>query len=163
MTKASDRKLNALSAPEYIKHCCKLLSAYGVRTVTFDYDGYGDSGDFNSGTVHVLPSIAQIDKAGTMSTTPKPELYERAAQLKTQNWESFVNEREKEEETTNKKPVMSKEMCERFFDSAFELLPGGWEINEGSYGTITIDIATEQITVGHNERYTDVRSETFNY
>ena len=32
------------------------------------------------------------------------------------------------------------------------ILPGGWEINEGSYGQVEIDIATFKSKVVHNER-----------
>lgn len=38
---------------------------------------------------------------------------------------------------------------------AYELLSekyGGWEINEGSCGTITIDFATNKVRIEHNER-----------
>lgn len=45
----------------------------------------------------------------------------------------------------------------------FNLLPDGWEIDEGSYGEITVDTMTTDITVEHNERYTDIRSSTERY
>jgi len=32
------------------------------------------------------------------------------------------------------------------------ILPGGWEINEGSYGQVEIDVATCKSKVVHNER-----------
>ena len=49
------------------------------------------------------------------------------------------------------------------FRSAFALLPAGWEIDDGSYGTIVITTATERVEIEHNKRYTEVRTETFNY
>jgi hypothetical protein len=158
MAAAPKNKFDELDGVELIKSCCPLLSAYGVKTVTFEYDGYGDSGDFNQSYLHVLPSVQQINEAGALSTVPKAELYERAANTTRVHWDKFQNER-----TNEKNPVITNKLCQRFFDAVFDLLPGGWEINEGSYGTITIDVASASITVEHNERYTDVRSETYNY
>lgn len=40
-------------------------------------------------------------------------------------------------------------------DFAYRQLPGGWEINEGSYGTMRIDVHTCQADCDHNWRDQD--------
>ncbi|MCG8584116.1 MAG: hypothetical protein MI757_05335 [Pirellulales bacterium] len=37
-------------------------------------------------------------------------------------------------------------------DAAYDLLPGGWEINEGSYGELVVDVANRQVSREHNWR-----------
>ena len=39
-----------------------------------------------------------------------------------------------------------------------QFLPGGWEINDGSYGTVQIDVKKKTVSIEHNERYTEVNS-----
>ena len=59
--------------------------------------------------------------------------------------------------------LITKKRLDEFLDAMFELLPGGWEINDGSYGEITVEISNGEITVQHNERITDVESSTHTY
>jgi hypothetical protein len=158
MAKQKLNPLDQLSSPQYIKHCCNLLSAYGVKSITCEYDGYGDSGDFGNITLEILPQTEKINKAAENTTLPRKELYDHAGVPSRQSWDKFVDERRLE-----KNPIITPAMCDRLADHFFELLPGGWEINDGSYGEIHVDIATGAITVEHNERYTDVRSETFEF
>src|SRR5271166_9962 len=33
-------------------------------------------------------------------------------------------------------------------------LPEGWEINDGSYGTVRFDVATDAVCFSHNDRFT---------
>lgn len=41
---------------------------------------------------------------------------------------------------------------EALSDAACELLPGGWEINEGSFGELLLDVAKRRVTRQHNWR-----------
>lgn len=43
-------------------------------------------------------------------------------------------------------------------DKLWPLLPAGWEINEGSYGELTLDVATGQIRRVHNERIEEINT-----
>lgn len=45
-------------------------------------------------------------------------------------------------------------------DWVYDLLPSGWEINDGSSGTLTIDVASGNVEHIHNEYYTTCRQET---
>lgn len=44
-----------------------------------------------------------------------------------------------------------------------DLLPAGFEDNEGGDGNITVDIKTGAIHVSHNEYYTESRNEEWRY
>ena len=39
----------------------------------------------------------------------------------------------------------------------YEFLPAGFEINDGSQGTLTIDTQTAKVTIRHQENYTETR------
>ena len=143
---------------ELIKLYCKKLLAYNVTALTLEYDGSGDSGDFGSGTVTISPDCAQINKRTTEINYADQQTIDAITRSRHVSWDKFIEARRAE-----KNPVITAEMCDEISDAAFDLLPGGWEINDGSFGSIIIDTASETISVEHNERYTEVRSETFNY
>jgi len=42
----------------------------------------------------------------------------------------------------------------------YEFLPAGFEINDGSQGTLTIDTQTAKVTLTHQENYTETRDST---
>ena len=42
----------------------------------------------------------------------------------------------------------------------YEFLPAGFEINDGSQGTLTIDVAAGTVTLEHGENYTETRDST---
>jgi hypothetical protein len=41
------------------------------------------------------------------------------------------------------------QLCETVVSMIWSVLPGGWEIETGSYGTVSIDVEADQITVDH--------------
>ena len=45
-------------------------------------------------------------------------------------------------------------------DVLYEFLPAGFEINDGSQGTLTIDVAAGTVTLEHGENYTETRDST---
>lgn len=45
-------------------------------------------------------------------------------------------------------------------DVLYEFLPAGFEINDGSQGTLTIDVAAGTVTLEHGENYTETRGST---
>jgi len=147
-----------LTGIEFIKTCCPLLSSYGVQMLRFEYDGSGDSGDMHSMLAMVTPSPDDAGRVLQVSTLPDQSLIEQYTRPKNVSWETFIQQRANE-----KNPVITAAMCERITDEMFSLLPSGWEINDGSYGVVTLNIATGQIAIEHNERYTEVRTENFTY
>lgn len=141
-------------AIENIKQFCKLLSAYNVIRVELYYDGSGDSGDFENITVITTPTPNQLDLSAQMTSNPGIV----TSNEKRTNWSQWVDK-----VAAEKDALITKNAADEFIDDVFSLLPGGWEINDGSYGDIVVDVADETVVVDHNERYTEVRSETFNY
>ena len=47
------------------------------------------------------------------------------------------------------KTVLGDKGEDMAFDALFQLLPGGWEINEGSQGHLIWDIANDKVEVNH--------------
>lgn len=45
-----------------------------------------------------------------------------------------------------------RELVEEY---VYERLPGGWEINDGSFGEVEIDVLAGTVRFDHNQRYTD--------
>lgn len=159
------KDLDDAQGADYLKLCCKPLSAFNVQEVVFEYDGSGDSGDFETTYVLVGPD-ANAKGRCLQHGTPDERQMAAAANSKRVYWTDFVSQVDRESRqlaAENKSPVMTAAMCEKMLDEAFSLLPGGWEINDGSFGVIRINIARERVDVEHNERYTDVRHETFSY
>ena len=52
----------------------------------------------------------------------------------------------------SKEKIDFKEALE---ETCYQFLPDGWEINEGSFGKLVIDVTKKSIRVEHNERYED--------
>lgn len=63
--------------------------------------------------------------------------------------EGFVQEVECHPDPPAGVPDAVREMVE---DAVCELLPGGWEINEGSFGTVTFGTATGEPEIEHTWR-----------
>jgi len=43
-------------------------------------------------------------------------------------------------------------LVDKVTDCAYDFLPGGWEINEGSFGDLKINTETAKATLEHNHR-----------
>jgi hypothetical protein len=143
-----------------LKEYAKAFGAVGAKSITLEYDGSGDSGDMHSATVAYKP---KTDKClSECSDEERAEIAE--GKLKTMSLEKFCKKFEAElkqhlqnDDTTAN--VIESEITEE----AFELLPGGWEINEGSFGTVLVDAASGDIAIEHNERITEYNTENFTF
>jgi hypothetical protein len=51
-------------------------------------------------------------------------------------------------------------VLEQLENCIYELLPAGFEINDGSQGTLTIETQTAKVTLKHQENYTETRDST---
>jgi hypothetical protein len=139
-----------------IKTFCRKLSVHNISEVRAQYDGGGDSGDFNDISAKRHPTQAELDAAAAIVRDNPGVQPPREVTVSLERWL---------EQNVFKKPdanITQKEY-EAFVDDLFSLLPGGWEINDGSYGDIVVDVATGKINIEHNERYTEVRTDNFTY
>lgn len=138
-----------------IKAFCRLLSSYNAQEIMGEYDGSGDSGDMTI-MVFRTPELVTGPPVGTFNA----DLNEYSAHTQRQwvRYETFF-----ENLMAQKDCLITKKLLNEFEDAMYEFLPGGWEINDGSYGEINIDVQTGSISVTHNERITDVHTteETF--
>lgn len=131
-----------METTESIKQFCAKLSAYGVSRIEASYDGSGDSGDFYNICAYWL--------AGP---TANSDGYQHEALRHFLETRAF----------SQPNALVTKADYETFVDDLFNLLPSGWEIDDGCYGTVIVDAASGKIEVEHSERYTDVRTETMTY
>ena len=51
-------------------------------------------------------------------------------------------------------------VLEQLENCIYEFLPSGFEINDGSQGTLTIETQTAKVTLKHQENYTESRDST---
>lgn len=139
-----------------IKLFCRLLSVYNISRVRAFYDGSGDSGDFDSIEATVQPTPEEITNNAVAVRNVPNVLPPREGNVSLEAWLS---------RNVFDKPgaCITHAEYETFVDNLFALLPSGWEINDGSFGEINIDVASERITLEHNERYTEVRTDNFSY
>lgn len=136
-----------------IKRFCQLLASYGVHKIHGSYDGSGDSGDIDI-------SFQWRNNAEQPTGYTAPTLDDRAPDVGG-SWDSLSAARGRL--TGVKDAIITDKMLTNFEDAMFQLIPGGWEINDGSFGEIDVDVATGDIDVTHNARYTDVNTSSMRY
>lgn len=136
-----------------VKQFCKILSAYNVIRIEANYDGSGDSGDLE---IYVItcPTAAEVD--ARFSATSAPATI--SCNEKRTTWRQWLPTA-----LNDRRGFVTTEKARQFEDNLFDLLPNGWEINEGSYGEISIVVSDESILIEHNERYIEIRHEVTRY
>lgn len=111
------------------------LSAAGITSVEVSFDGYGDSGQIKS-----------IDAKADGADAPLPET---TVTLTLIGWR----------DTDPTECIMSvHEAIEHFFYDYLAQTHGGWENNEGAFGTFVFDVADQSIILDYNQRFEDVES-----
>ena len=131
-----------------IKNFCRLLSSHAVTEVTASYDGSGDSGNMD---VSFRVATAAAQRIGPMPAQPQVNGIWHPSQ-------TFFNLPDVKAD-----PLITKTKIDEFEDALYEMLPGGWEINDGSYGEITVDMDSFKVRIEHNQRITDVHSSSAEY
>ena len=53
-----------------------------------------------------------------------------------------------------------QDVIEQLENCVYEFLPAGFEIDDGSQGTLTLDVATGRASIQHQENYTETRDST---
>lgn len=113
-------------ARNQLNEVCKILKPLGVTAIEADYDGCGDSG--------AVEEVRFYSKGK-----------EYKGNLPQKTFESLFCYPGREADKVDLKGTVDEICC--------NFLPGGWEINEGSFGVIKIDIKKKTLKVEHNERY----------
>ena len=115
------------------------LAEAGIHRVTVEYDGSDDSGQ--------IESIEAWNTAN--EKIPLPSL--RKVQLASENTDSPVDE-------IGLEAAVEQLVWDYLYDNH-----GGWENNDGAFGTFEFSIPDRTIALQHNERYTDVNTTTHEF
>lgn len=126
------------------------LQSIGVTAVVIDYEGSGDSGDLTSFWATRSSPIAPDDGCDL-------GLMERLMQDKVETWIP-VNPHWELFNKPEDLALQAGTLLDAFKDLAWCVLEEkkpGWEINDGSEGTVTIDVADRTVTLEHSTIYRD--------
>jgi len=136
----ADRDARVARSKESLKETCKILFKAGIPRVEISYDGYGDSGcidrvEFFKETWagKRLLKDKEIDSLKLPTSTTEEQYYH-----------------------SEKKEYLHKDvectMAAKIEACAYDFLPGGYEINEGSFGDLVINTEKAKVTLKHNTR-----------
>ena len=53
-----------------------------------------------------------------------------------------------------------QDVIEQLENCVYEFLPAGFEVDDGSQGTLTLDVATGRVSIQHQENYTETHDST---
>jgi hypothetical protein len=112
-----------------------LLAAAGITSVTVEFDGEGDSG--------------QIESVIACAGESRLELPQAPVTLQHASWRS-----ETFTDTTQPLPEAIETLCYDYLQQEH----GGWENNDGGFGTFTFDVARRAIELEFNGRFTDIHT-----
>jgi hypothetical protein len=106
------------------------LAAARITSVTVGFDGYGDSG--------------QIESIDARAGETQAELPETSVTLLTLGWR---------ETEPSEASMPMREAIEHMAYDCLAQTHGGWENNEGAFGTFILDVADQTITLEFNQRF----------
>jgi len=158
MQQRIDQALNGGKVPatktkkpeEIIKETCALLHSFGFEMVHAEFDGSGDSGDFD--VFKILPNRVPAERNATYPHQVALENDEHGMSFSTFKRQTIDSAR-----TTEQLEQLTMKL-NAFEVAMWHILPNGWEINEGSYGEIDIDLVDSKIHMVVNERISDVHT-----
>lgn len=114
---------------------CEIFRSMGFKRVEADFNGYGDSGN--------LESISLVENSGKVISEDLEKVLTDKTNKKNNALNSFSN--------SIKKVMSDYNSLNDYLESIlWDLLPSGFEINEGSYGTIEVDLKTGKIDIDKN-------------
>lgn len=151
---AKNKAQNA-QVPEYVttvRNFCQLLSGTGAHMIMASYDGSGDSGDMDISVQVKRESLDSSNGQINTASANTGSIYD---------WRPlrcFVDPI-----IAQKNSLITTQMLEEFIDAMYDFLPGGWEINDGSFGEINVEVANGRVSVEHNERIVDINTSSAVY
>ncbi len=117
------------------------LEAAGIAQVTMEFEGSGDSG--------------QMEQAAAYTASNEPVGIPDALVAITQV--------DFDEDKDSRADVRLREAIETVAYELLEQTHGGWEDNDGGFGTFTFDVAERSITLDFNERYTETNNSVHSF
>ena len=145
-------KADQLKKADRVKYHSNLLfdtlAQTKVSTIEVDFEGCGDSGQIEA--VDYTDSKGKgIDEAYLDKVIVKG-----SAKTSYHKWD----EKKKEMVLTEAREGNIREIIEEICYDKLGASHGGWEINEGSYGTFYFDVSTRKVRLEYNERIEEVRT-----
>lgn len=120
---------------------CAVMQTLGITSIAVEFDGSGDSGQVEG--VTVVPANKQDHFDNTQTKV-----------FRTRCFYSVAGNRVEEEEVS----CSASELAEDFAYEILEYNHGGWEINDGAYGTIIIH-ADGRGSIEYNQRVMETEYE----
>ena len=133
---------------ESLKEVCATLFNAGITSVIVHYDGYGDSGSIEYLTLFKGDKQLKDEDVASLGLPT-----------------STVQEYNYNSKSDDDKYITKEcTLVDKVQDCAYDFLPGGWEINEGSFGDLKINTETAIGVREHNYRIqeTEYSEEEFN-
>ena len=152
-------------AQEVFKQHVHHIKELGVTTVVVSYNGDGDSGAVETVSFWDKDGlICECDTYGSGRDKNFPEFTEKTYPNVQYMGRSAYTDPESGEWVT-KDTWAGGSLVDLVAALVYCLLPGGWEINEGSMGEVTIDLTEEPPTVeiSHGWHVTAVEHEDFSH
>lgn len=127
------RRQASLSAAQCLKDACPTLAGSGITSVVWRYDGYGDSGE-----------ITGAEIKGNDKAPQNLEALKTLCKLSDQDGQHALN-------------------YDNLENAVWQLLPAGFENNEGGFGEVALDVVNGGVQVRHNYRVEATEYEEKNY
>jgi hypothetical protein len=145
-------KADQLKKADRVKYHANLLfdtlAQTKVSSIEVSFEGCGDSGQIEA-VDYTDANGKGIDEAYLNKTIVKG-----SEKTSYHQWD----EKKKEMVLTEAREGNVREIVEEICYDKLTASHGGWEINEGSYGTFLFDVAGRKVTLEYNERIEEVRT-----
>jgi len=145
-------KADQLKKADRVKYHANLLfdtlAQTKVSSIEVSFEGCGDSGQIES-VDYTDTNGKGIDEAYLDKVIVKG-----SAKTSYHQWD----EKKKKMVLTEAKEGNVREIIEEICYDKLGASHGGWEINEGSYGTFHFDVSTRKVRLEYNERIEEVRT-----
>jgi hypothetical protein len=145
-------KADQLKKADRVKYHANLLfdtlAQTKVSSIEVSFEGCGDSGQIES-VDYTDANGKGIDEAYLNKTIVKG-----SEKTSYHQWD----EKKKKLVLTEAREGNIKEIIEEVCYDKLGASHGGWELNEGSYGTFNFDVSTRKVTLEYNERIEEVRT-----
>ena len=145
-------KADQLKKADRVKYHANLLfdtlAQTKVSSIEVSFEGCGDSGQIEA-VDYTDANGKGIDEAYLNKTIVKG-----SAKTSYHQWD----EKKKMLVKTEAREGNIREIIEEVCYDKLGASHGGWELNEGSYGTFNFDVSTRKVTLEYNERIEEVRT-----
>ena len=145
-------KADQLKKADRVKYHANLLfdtlAKTKVSSIEVSFEGCGDSGQIEA-VDYTDANGKGIDEAYLNKTIVKGS--EKTSYHK---WDEKTKKLVKTEATEGNVREIIEEICYDKLGASH----GGWELNEGSYGTFYFDVSTRKVRLEYNERIEEVRT-----